>query len=321
MVKRVSGTPLFRRIKQLVLWSFVVATAAIVGIAVLEFPYAVDAPITEHEAEKLRNYYAEAYRQPDTPGGAASAYETKYIQMATSAAKNYRIKEQVEALVDRYSLRDRAVLEIGSGRGYLQDVVRDYTGLDISPTVRRFYHKKFVLGSATALPFPDNSFDGAWSVWVWEHIPNPEQALRECRRVVRDGGVILLQPAWNCTSWAANGARVRPYSELDVTGKLMKAVAPIRFSTFYSVAERLPARFIRTVTAIGGPTQLHYKRLVPNYKEYWEADSDAVNSLDRHEMMLWFQTRGDACLNCDGAAGSLLMRGEPWLIIRVNKRS
>jgi hypothetical protein len=43
-----------------------------------------------------------------------------------------------------------AVLEIGSGRGYLQDVAQNYTGLDISPSVARFYHKKFVLGSATA---------------------------------------------------------------------------------------------------------------------------------------------------------------------------
>jgi hypothetical protein len=64
-------------------------------------------------------------------------------------------------------------LDIGSGRGYLQDVVENYPGLDISSNVSRFYHKKFVLGSATAKPFSDNSFDGGWFIWAAEHVPNP----------------------------------------------------------------------------------------------------------------------------------------------------
>jgi SAM-dependent methyltransferase len=214
------------------------------------------------------------------------------------------------------------VLDIGSGRGYLQDVAEDYTGLDISPTVRRFYHKKFVLGSATALPFPDNSFDGAWSIWVFEHVPNPEQAFRECRRVVRDGGLIMLRPAWNCTTWPANGYRVRPYSDFNLAGKLKKAMIPIRFSAPFKAAEKVPVRFLRGVASLlGGPTTLHYTRLTPNHKEYWEPDSDAVNSLDRHEVMLWFRTRGDECLNCKGVAGSIFMSGEPWLIIRVHKQA
>lgn len=34
--------------------------------------------------------------------------------------------------------------------------------------------------------------------------------------------------------------------------------------------------------------------------------------------MLWFEGRGDSCLNCDGALGELLDEGKP-LIIRINK--
>jgi Methylase involved in ubiquinone/menaquinone biosynthesis len=74
----------------------------------------------------------------------------------------------------------------------LQDAAQNYTGLDISPNVARFYHKKFVLGSATAMPFPDNSFEAIWSIWVFEHVPNPEQAFREARRVMRDNGVLFF---------------------------------------------------------------------------------------------------------------------------------
>ncbi|MGZ8533266.1 MAG: methyltransferase domain-containing protein [Candidatus Binatia bacterium] len=40
---------------------------------------------------------------------------------------------------------------------------------------------------------------------MFEHVPNPEQAFREARRVTRDNGLIFLLPAWNCVSWAAEG--------------------------------------------------------------------------------------------------------------------
>lgn len=294
---------------------------AILAIAAFHFPYDVDAPLTPEELDKSRKYYEEAYRKPEAgEPESPSAYETKYIQMATFWAEVSHIKEDVEALAARHRLKGQQVLEIGSGRGYLQDVVEDYTGLDISPNVRRFYHKKFVLGSATALPFADESFDGGWSVWVLEHVPNPEQALRECRRVMRDGAVLILQPAWNVSSAAADGYRVRPYSDFGLGGKLIKAAAPIRFSQPYKAAERIPARLVRKVTSWFGPTTLHYTRLTPNYKEYWEPDSDGLNSLDRHEMMLWFQSRGDECLNCAGADGSIFAYGERWLVIRVNKK-
>jgi hypothetical protein len=57
--------------------------------------------------------------------------------------------------------------------------------------------------------------------------------------------------------------------------------------------------------------------LKPNYSVYWEGDSDAVNSLDQNETMLWFRSRGDEYLNCPGVVGSIFMRQS--LIIRVHK--
>ncbi|MEO6165305.1 MAG: class I SAM-dependent methyltransferase, partial [Candidatus Binatia bacterium] len=161
-------------------------------LGVLHFPYDVDAPLTQQEIAAAQKYYTDAYRAPVSESEVKSEYETKYLRLAEVAAKALRIEEQVAAFAKEFSLSSRAVLEIGSGRGYLQDVVENYTGLDISPSVARFYHKRFVLGSATALPFPDNSFDGVWSIWVFEHVPNPEQAFREARRVTRDKGVIFL---------------------------------------------------------------------------------------------------------------------------------
>ena len=288
----------------------------VVLISALHFPFDADEPLSQEQIEAARKYYTEAYQKPVSETQERSEYETKYIQVAEAAAKTFRIEELVVDFVKRFKLRDRAVLEIGSGRGYFQDLAHDFTGLDISPSVARFYHKKFVLGSATALPFADDSFDGVWSIWVFEHVPNPEQAFREARRVTRDKGVLFLLPAWNCTTWAAEGYEVRPYSDFNFLGKLVKASIPLRSSSPFILMTLIPNRIIRELVARFGPTQLRYRRLNPNYKQYWVADSDAVNSLDVHETMLWFRSRGDECLNCGST--SVLLPSMP-LIIRVHK--
>jgi SAM-dependent methyltransferase len=293
----------------------VVLTVTII-IGAIHFPYDVDAPLTQQEVEAARKYYTEAYQKPVTENQIRSEYETEYLRVAEAAAGGSRIEEQVSAFVKRFNLSDRPVLEIGSGRGYLQDVAQNYTGLDISPSVARFYHKKFILGSATAMPFPDDSFDGVWSIWVFEHVPNPEQAFHEARRVTRDNGVLFLLPAWNCTPWAAEGYEVRPYSDFGSGGKLIKASIPLRSSRPFVAMTLLPNRIVRNFVAWFGPTRLRYRRLTPNYEKYWVPDSDAVNSIDSHEALLWFRSRGDECLNCEDS--SVFMGSVP-LIIRVHK--
>lgn len=295
-----------------------VALVLAIALAAIHFPYDVDAPLSEQEVTAARKYYTEAYQAPQSENHAPSEYETKYIRVAQMAAKEAHIEERVSAFAQQFKLHNRPVLEIGSGRGYLQDIAQNYTGLDISPSVARFYHKKFVLGSATAMPFPDNSFDGVWSIWVFEHVPNPEQAFREARRVTRDNGVLFLLPAWNCTSWAAEGYEVRPYSDFGIAGKIVKASIPLRSSGIFKVVWLLPIRMVRSIAARYGPTRLRYRRLSPNYEKYWVPDSDAVNSIDSHEAMLWFLSRGDECLNCQD--NSVFM-GETALIIRVHKSS
>src|SRR5262245_61900093 len=285
-------------------------------VATLHFPYDVDAPLTQQQVDAARTYYTDAYQKPVTENQATSEYETEYVRVAEAAAKRFRIEEQVSGFVKQFNLSDRPVLEIGSGRGYLQDLAQNYTGLDISPTVARFYHKKFVLGSATALPFSDNSFDGVWSIWVFEHVPNPEQAFREARRVTRDNGVLFLLPEWNCKPWAAEGYEVRPYADFNLLGKIVKASILPRSWPPFALMTLIPNRMVRDLVARFGPTKLRYRQLNPNYDKYWVADSDAVNSIDVHEALLWFRSRGDECLNCDGA--SVFMASMP-LIIRVHK--
>jgi SAM-dependent methyltransferase len=158
-------------------------------LSAMFFPWSSDSPLTAAEQTNLQKFYATAY---DKQGVPETNDDTKYVKLAEAAANRLNVTAYVTDLAKGFGLKNKKVLDIGAGRGYLQDVVEDYTALDISPSVKRFFHKPFVLASATLMPFPPGQFDSAWTVWVLEHVPNPEASLVEMRRVVKDGGLIYL---------------------------------------------------------------------------------------------------------------------------------
>ncbi len=67
-------------------------------------------------------------------------------------------------------------------------------------------------GVAGALPFDDHTFDFAYSLGVLHHTPDPEAALRDCVRVLKPGGPLLVylyyaldnRPAWYRLVWRAS---------------------------------------------------------------------------------------------------------------------
>ena len=77
-------------------------------------------------------------------------------------------------------------------------------------------------------------------------------------------------------------------------------------------------RAIRQIAPLFGPTRRRYKSLTPNFEKYWMQDSDAINSIDSHEALLWFTSRGDECLNCVGMKMFFPVADSP-LIIRIRK--
>jgi SAM-dependent methyltransferase len=272
-----------------------------------QFPYATDDPVRRED--EVAAFYQLAYSP-------SIVKDTQLAKDAANAKIVFNVAGGVEQFVRMFHLERAKVLDVGSGTGYLQDVVDDYTGFDIAKTVAHHYHKPFVAGTAVAMPFNDDVFDVAWSIWVLEHIPNPEAALREIRRVVKSGGYLYLQPAWDCKPWAAQGYEARPYSDFSLSGKIIKSSIPIRQDYSFWFLSTVPARLIRSFAT--APTRLHYRRLSPNYAEYWQADSDAVNALDSVEMAQWFESRGDTCLNCLPRRWRIFQADMP-LIIRVNK--
>jgi SAM-dependent methyltransferase len=77
------------------------------------------------------------------------------------------------------------------------------------------------------MPFPDGTFDALWTIWVLEHIPNPEQALIEMRRVIKPGGYLFLYPALDVSRLSSRGIHARSYEDLDWSGKVLKAMVPV----------------------------------------------------------------------------------------------
>lgn len=276
------------------------------------FPYHSEAPerITFKPQASDQKFYDQTYSENEK--------ELKYVEFARAEAKAARVEDAVSRFVNDYHLENARVLDVGAGSGLLQDLVRDYTGLDISATARRYFHKPFVQGDARAMPFRVGEFDAAWSIWVLEHVPNPEMALAEMRRVIKPNGLLLFFPAFMVSPLAAEGYHVRPLRDFGVKGKLVKLSMPVRESPLFWVAYAFPIRAIRRATfaLTGRPMSFHYWPLTPNYDRYWEADSDAVNSLDRYETYLWFKSRGDVCLNCGNELDTFPTYGS-FLIFRV----
>jgi len=98
------------------------------------------------------------------------------------------------------SINDLSVLDVGCGNGfftyYLEKLV-DTTGLDFSESMLSMNPcPKKVCGSATDLPFGDNSFDVVFCSNLLHHIKNPSIAVSEMKRVSKHY-VIVSEPNRN----------------------------------------------------------------------------------------------------------------------------
>ncbi len=85
-------------------------------------------------------------------------------------------------------------LDVGCGRKPYQQLFNssEYIGLEIDTPLNRQNEKVDYFYDGTTFPFIDGEFDSIVINQVLEHVFNPEVFLKEVKRVMKDGGVLLL---------------------------------------------------------------------------------------------------------------------------------
>jgi ubiquinone/menaquinone biosynthesis C-methylase UbiE len=128
----------------------------------------------------------------------SSGYER--ARGGASGGGYHDLVDELEADFVRRFGAGRDVLEVGCGTGLvlarIERFARSARGVDLSPGMLEHARARGLdvqLGSASALPFPDQSFDVSCSFKVLAHVRPVALALREMARVVRPGGHVLAE--------------------------------------------------------------------------------------------------------------------------------
>jgi SAM-dependent methyltransferase len=132
------------------------------------------------------------------PLSVQNAYRARYRAMRPGWTTS---GDQLESLVRTRLTPESRVLDLGCGRGGVVELfwrdVKLAAGLDPdSPSLaERSPGMPIVRGVGEQLPFAGESFDLVVSVWVLEHLRDPETVFREVRRVLRPRGhFVFLTP-------------------------------------------------------------------------------------------------------------------------------
>jgi len=108
--------------------------------------------------------------------------------------------KKVANLIQQYKEKGE-LLDVGSGFGFFLSEMKnrgwDVTGIEISQKAMDYARDVLGLtihpGPLEKANFPDDYFDAVTGFYVIEHIPYPMVFLRECHRILKPGGLLLLR--------------------------------------------------------------------------------------------------------------------------------
>lgn len=221
-----------------------------------------------HQVSLLKKTYSNAF--PEIRNINTSSFWNNILKNSDRRSKNYIKREKVGHLLKCLESKSGNLLDIGLGEGILEkEIVRrkmDYSlyGVDISSYAVRATKKKvkgkFVVGSATNLPFKNNFFHAVVASELLEHI-SPKHTflvLSEMFRVLKSEGMLLASVPLNenLESMIIRGenpsGHVRMYSsdliktELKIVGfKIEKEILLYAFRDFYYIKKFLQKTILK----------------------------------------------------------------------------
>ncbi|HUL09590.1 MAG TPA: class I SAM-dependent methyltransferase [Candidatus Acidoferrum sp.] len=171
------------------------------------------------------------------------------------------------------------VLDVGCGTGSLTFLLAqrpdlaaitaiDYAAPYIEHATRRNTDPRvsFRVGDATALPFPDASFDRVLSLLMLHFVVQPERAVAEMRRVARPGATVAA------AVWDARGGFVANRLFHDTASALDPAAAARRARNYTRPMMRpgeLEAAWRQAGFAEVVATELAIRMEFPDFDDYW----------------------------------------------------
>jgi ubiquinone/menaquinone biosynthesis C-methylase UbiE len=141
----------------------------------------------------------------------AERYDTQVevLLKGTANAMRRQVLPQLHELFAGRDQRQLRLLDLGCGTGRFLDFVKQVwprlpiIGLDMSDAyvrharhhLRRWSRTSFVVSKAETIPLPDSSQDAVTGIFLFHELPPKvrRSALRECARVLKPGGRLILQ--------------------------------------------------------------------------------------------------------------------------------
>lgn len=197
----------------------------------------------------------------------------------------------------------RTVLEVGCGEGYGTDLLartaRHVLGIDYDALTAAHAHAayptaRFVRANLAALPVPSASVDVVATLQVIEHVWNHSEFVRECLRVLRPGGLLLVTTPNRLTFSPGLDAPINPFHTKEFTAtELSGLIAANGFGIEAVLGLHAGARIAALDARYGSFVEAQLACAPPDWPGSLRADVAAVTTADFpiHERDV------DACLD------------------------
>ena len=141
------------------------------------------------DEKKLKAIYSSTYRGEDS---------TRFFSLLERLIKLVRLQRAKR--VEKYAGAAGSVLDVGCGRGDFPLLMAsrgwDATGIELDERIEKReggtkgLHLRF--GRLEDVRFPEAGFDAVTMWHVFEHMRDPAWVMRECRRILKPGGLLML---------------------------------------------------------------------------------------------------------------------------------